>query len=199
MYVTNQPLMNKCLLMFFCFFYLPAAMFAQNKAVTKQAIMFSTLFENMKSTHGNVFSSGSFVVSKMLNKKFEAGFGIETAFTSKHHDNGFVLYKLRFIPLFGNVKYHFNKAGKFDFFTESAIGLSFNRYHRARDESPNIKTRVREKGVFAYIGGGLRYPISKQINLVTGIGIKGYKMSFNVLDINPHGISGMIGFNIKNL
>jgi hypothetical protein len=160
--------------------------------------MFSPLFESMKSTHGNLFYSGSFSISKMLNKRFEAGFGIETAFTPIHHDNGYVLYKLRFIPLFTNVKYHFKKAGEFDFYAESSLGLSFNRYDRASDDSPNIKTRINEKGVFAYMGGGVRYPISKKINLVTGVGIKGYKMSFNVLDINPHGISGMIGFNIKN-
>ena len=199
MYVNNQLPMYKFLLMCFFFFCLTGAMYAQNKTENKKLLMFSPLFESLKSTHGNLFYSGSFTVSKMLNKRYEAGFGIETAFTQRHHDNGFVLYKLKFIPLFGNVKYHFKKVYRFDIYAESSIGLSFNRYHRATDNSPNIKTRIKEKGVFAYIGTGIRYPISKKISLVTGVGIKGYKMSFNVLDINPHGISGMLGFSIKNL
>ena len=191
--------MCKFFLIFFCLLYLHATTNAQNKISTKQPLMFTPLFEGMRSTHGNLFKSGSFCVSKMISKRYEAGLGFETAFTSKHHDNGFVLYKLKFIPVFGNFKYHFNKVNKFDFYAESSLGLSFNRYHRATDDSPNIKTRIKEKGVFAYFGSGVRYPISKKINLVTGVGIKGYKMSFNVLDINPHGISGMLGFNIKNL
>ncbi len=161
--------------------------------------MFTPVFECMRSTHGNFFYSGSFTVSKMVNKRYEAGLGAEAAFTSIHHDNGFVLYKLKFFPLYGNVKYHFYKAGRFDLFTESSLGISFNSYDQASDDAPTIKTRVKEKGVFAYIGGGLRFPISKKINLVTGLGIKGYKMSFNSLDINPHGISAMLGFNFKNI
>lgn len=191
--------MYKCYLIFLCFFYLSVTTNAQNKTVAKQQLMFTPLFESMRSTHGNLFYSGSFTVSKTLNKRFEAGVGIETAFTPIHHDNGFVLYKLKFFPLFGNAKYHFNKAGRFDFFAESSVGLSFNRYHRASDDSPNIKTSVREKGIFVYMGGGLRYPILKRINLVTGIGVKGYKMSFNSLDVNPHGISGMLGLHFKNI
>ena len=191
--------MCKYLLMFFCFFYLNATTNAQDTTAHKQPLMLSSLFEAMRSTHGNLFKSGSFCVSKMMSKRYEAGIGIETAFTSKHHDNGFVLYKLKFIPLFANLKYHFNKVNKFNFYAESSLGLSINRYHRASDNSPNMKIRIMEKGVFAYLGGGVRYPISKKINLVTGVGIKGYKMSFNVLDINPHGLSGMLGFNIKNL
>lgn len=191
--------MSKFLLIFSCFFYLHATANAQDKISTGQPLMFTPLFEGMRSTHGNLFKSGSLSVSKMVNKRYEAGLGIETALTSKHHDNGFVLYKLKFIPVFGNLKYHFNKVNKFDFYVESSLGLSFNRYHRASDNSPNVKVRIKEKGIFAYFGSGVRYPISKKINLVTGVGIKGYKMSFNVLDINPHGISGMLGFNFKNL
>ena len=191
--------MYKFFFIVFCFFYLITKTNAQNKKVVKQQLMFSPVFECLKSTHGNLFYSGSFSVSKMLNKKYEAGLGIETASTSIHHDNGYVLYKLRFVPLFGNLKYHFNKAGNFDIYAESSLGLSFNKYYRASDDSPNIKTRINEKGFFVYMGGGVRYPISKKINLVTGVGIKGYKMSFNVLDINPHGISGMLGLNFKNI
>lgn len=191
--------MYKFLLLFLCLIYLHAATNAQNKKVIKRPLMFSPLFECMKSTHGNFFYSGSFSVSKMLNKRYEIGLGLETAYTPIHHDNGFVLYKLKFLPLFGNIKYHFKTAGRFDIYTEISLGLSFNRYDRASDDSPNIKTRIKEKGVFTHMGGGVQYPIWKKISLVTGVGIKGYKMSFNVYDINPHGLSGMLGFNFKNL
>lgn len=186
-------------LLFFCFFYLTGTINAQEKIAAIKPLMFTPLFESMRSTHGNFFYSGSFCVSRMLNSRYEAGLGAETAFTPIHHDNGFVLYKLKFFPLYGNLKYHFNKTGRLDFFTESSLGISFNNYEQATDDAPNIKTRVKEKGVFAYIGGGLRFPISKKINFVTGIGVKGYKMSFNSLDINPHGISAMLGFNFKNI
>lgn len=186
-------------LLVLCIFYLPAVMYGQNKTETTHPFMVSVLYESMRTTHSNLFKSGSLCVSKMLNKRYEAGIGIETAFTPIHHDNGFVLYKLKFIPLFATIKYHFNQVSRFNFFVESSLGVSFNRYYRASDDSPEIKTKIKEKGLFVYAGAGLRYPLSKKVSLVTGFGIKGYKMSFNVLDINPHGISGMLGFNFKNL
>lgn len=178
-------------------FFLQGNLYAQKNNAEKQPVMFTPLFECLKSTHGNLFYSGSFLISKLLNQRYEAGAGIETAFTPKHHDNGFVLYKLKFIPVFANLKYHFKPVGKLDMFTETSVGLSFNKYHRASDSLPNNKIRIKEKGVFVYAGTGARYALSKKINLVSAFGIKGYKMSFNVFDINPHGFCFMFGLNIK--
>ncbi len=178
-------------------FLLPLLLSAQKFDTDKTSLFLTPAFESLYSTHGNFFYSESITVSKLINKKVELGIGIERAFTSIHHDNGFVLYNLHFTPIFGNIKYHFKNTGKWYPFVESSLGISFNKYKSASDLSPTEKSNVKETGFFTYAGGGVKYAISKNILLVSALGFKGYKMSFNVYDINPHGISYLVGVCFK--
>jgi len=179
------------------FLFFPLLMSAQSDKASKNELIITTAYESLYSTHGNFFYSGSVTLSKMVSKKIELGAGIERASSPIHHDNGFVLYKLRFLPVHGNIKYHFKNFGKWHPYAESSVGISFNKYLIASDDSPEKTSAVNEKGVFLYAGAGLRYAVLKNFSLVSGIGIKGYKMSFNVEDINPHGVSYLIGLCFK--
>ena len=172
-------------------------MSAQNDKASKNELLITSAYESLYSTHGNFFHSKSVTVSKMGSKKIELGVGVERASSPKHHDNGFVLYKLRFVSVHGNLKYHFKNLGKWHPFAESSVGLSFNKYKIASDDSPTKTSVVKEKGVFLYAGAGLRYAVCSNVFLVSGVGIKGYKMSFNVEDVNPHGVSYLIGLCFK--
>jgi hypothetical protein len=167
----------------------PLMLSAQKSNTGKKNIFITPLFESLYSTHGNFFYSGSLTVSATISKRIEIGLGVEKAFTPVHHDNGFVLSQLQFSPLHGNVKYHFKSCGKFSPFVETSAGVSFNKYRKASDDNPSNKYLVKETGIFLYTGGGLRYAVSNKILLVSGVGLKGYKMSFNVYDVNPHGVS----------
>ena len=178
-------------------FFLPLFLVAQ-KAENKKAEVFITpAYESVYSTHGNFFYSKSIRATKFINKKLELGIGIEKAFSPKHHDNGFVIYRLKFVPVYSHIKYNFVNASKWCPFVESSLGVSFNKYKIASDETPTEKSKVNEVGVFVYTGVGTKYLLSKNISLVSALGFKGYKMSFNVYDINPHGVTYLVGLGFK--
>ena len=174
-------------------FFSPLLAIAQKNNPNVSSFFIAPAFESLYSTHGNFFYSGSIKVSKIVDKKTELGIGVEKVYSPIHHDNGFVLYHLHFMPVYGNMKYYFRNSGKWRPFVESSLGVSFNKYKIASDESPTVKSRVKEIGIFIYEGAGIKYSLSKNISLVTALGFKGYKMSFNVYDINPHGASYMLG------
>ena len=193
--LLNMNMLRTKLLTVVSFF--PFLLSAQKFDANKNPILITPAFESLYSTHGNFFYSGSVTFSKMLSKKIELGAGIERASSPIHHDNGFVLYRLRFLPVHGNIKYHFKNLGKWHPYAESSVGISFNKYQIASDDTPEKTSAVNEKGVFLYAGLGLRYAVFNNFSLVSGVGIKGYKMSFNVDDINPHGVSYLVGVCFK--
>jgi len=157
---------------------------------------FSPAFELLRSTHSNLFYSPSIKVNYLYKNGFEPGLGIEYSATPIHHDNGYVLYKLRYLPIYGNLKYNFSPTKKLQPYVETSLGLSIIKYSIAADPTPNSTSVVKEQGFYVYGGTGLRYPITKNIKGFVGIGFKGYRMSTNDLDINPHGLSFQAGFSI---
>ena len=179
------------------FLFFPLLMKAQNYKAIPNELLITPAYQSLYSTHGNFFYSKSVTISKMVTKKIELGAGVEKASSPKHHDNGFVLSKLKFLPVYGNIKYHFKNLGKWHPYAESSVGISFNKYLIASDDSPTKKTLVKEKGVFLYGGAGLRYAVCNNLFLVSGFGVKGYKMSFNAEDVNPHGVSYLVGLCFK--
>ena len=86
------------------FLFFPLLIIAQNDKASKNELIITPAYESLYSTHGNFFYSGSVTFSKMVSKKIELGAGVERASSPIHHDNGFVLYKLRFLPVHGNIK-----------------------------------------------------------------------------------------------
>ncbi|MCZ4222392.1 outer membrane beta-barrel protein [Pedobacter rhodius] len=167
---------------------------AQNKTDHTGSFSFSPAFELLRSTHGNAFYAPSLKANYTFSNGFEAGVGLEYSTTPEHHDNGFVLYKLKFIPVYGNVKYNFKSDKQIRFYAETSLGVSFNKYDIADERTPFTTSRTTEEGLYLYTGFGAKYAISNTLNTFLGIGFKGYKMSTNDLDINPHGLSFMLGF-----
>lgn len=168
---------------------------AQTNSEQQKVLSISPAFELLRSTHGNFFYSPSLKINHVFSNGLEPGFGIEYATTPIHHDNGYVLYKLKFMPVFGNLKYNFKTSKCIKPYLETSLGISFNRYDIAEDPTPNITSKTKEEGFFVYTGFGAKYALSKKVNTFLAIGIKGYKMSTNDLDINPHGLSFMTGFS----
>lgn len=54
---------------------------------------------SLKSTHGNYFNGGAFLVGKDLSKKFNIALGVEHSGNNFHNDNDWLLYKLRFYTI----------------------------------------------------------------------------------------------------
>lgn len=154
---------------------------------------FSPAFEFLRSTHSNYFNGPSLKINRNFGGNFKPGIGIGYVTTDKHPDNGYVLYKMKIIPVYANLTYDIPTKSKFEPFAETSIGISFVKYDRATDEQPLITTRINETGLYVYGGFGLRYAVTKRIAPYIAAGFKGYHMSTNDLDINPHGITFQAG------
>lgn len=169
---------------------------AQDKDQVKPPkFTYSPSFEFLRSTHGNFFNGPSFKVNYNSASRFKLGLGIEYSSSAVHHDNGFVLYDVKFLPVYVNLKYELAQKGKLMPYAEASAGLSFTRYDEAPDEAPLNKTRITEKGLYLYGGMGLRYEVSRWFKPFVGVGIKGFQNSFNDLDVNPHGITFHVGLS----
>lgn len=150
---------------------------------------FSPAFEFLRSTHTDFFNGPSFKITRNLPGHFKPGIGIGYATTALHHDNGLILYRMKLLPVYGNVTYDFYSKSKFEPFTELTAGISFVKYDQATDEDPHTTVKVSEQGLYLYAGFGIRYKVSKHLAPYIAAGFKGYHNSLNDLDINPHGIT----------
>ncbi|KIO77645.1 hypothetical protein TH53_08355 [Pedobacter lusitanus] len=177
-----------------CGFSIAAQAQEGTKTVDKEPLYnFSPAFEFLRSTHSNFFNGPSLKVSRNFKGRFKPGIGIAYATTEKHHDNGFVLYKMKVLPVYANLTYEIPTKSKFEPFAETSLGISFVKYDRATDEQPLITTRVNETGFYVYGGLGLRYAATKHIAPYVTAGFKGYHMSTNDLEVNPHGVTFSVG------
>ena len=187
---------SKKILVYFLFIGLPFYGASQQVESSLNGFSVSPAFEILRSTHSNLFYAPSLKANYRFQNGLEPGIGVEYATTPVHHDNGFILHKLRFIPLYANLKYNFNTSRKIKPYAETSLGASFNHYNIAEDATPHLKRKVREAGFYTYAGFGARYSLTKNVDTFLAAGLKGYKMSTNDLDINPHGLSFTLGFNI---
>lgn len=150
---------------------------------------FSAAYEFLRSTHSDFFNGPSFKIDRNLPGHFKPGIGIGYAATDLHRDNGLILYRMKLLPIYGNVTYDFYSKSKFEPFAEVSAGISFVHYDQATDEDLVTTVRVKEEGLYLYGGFGLRYKASKHLSPYLAAGFKGYHNSFNDLDINPHGVT----------
>jgi hypothetical protein len=153
----------------------------------------SVQFEDMYSTHDDYFKGVSISANKMINQRISIGFGTEYAATPFHGDNGWNLYTLRFVPVFADQRFHLNSSKKLTEYFHLEEGLTFAWYKKEWQASPGTIYPVSERGFYGYAGGGLRYRITGKILLTGEAGMKGFHLSFNSLDVNPHGLTGKIG------
>lgn len=170
-----------------------AAHAQQNTDPVKPKFTYSPSFEFLRSTHGNFFNGPSFKVNYNSSSRFKLGFGIEYSTSDVHHDNGYVLYHVKFLPVYANLKYELAKQGKLMPYAEASAGISFTRYDKAPDEAPQNTTKIKENGLYLYGGLGLRYEVCRWFKPFVGVGLKGFQNSFNDLDVNPHGITFHVG------
>lgn len=177
-------------------FFLPFISMAQTDSLKKEGFRLSPAFELMRSTHSNLFSAPSLKANYLFENGLEPGIGIEYSTSPIHHDNGYILRKVHFLPVFANLKYNFNREKKLRFYAETSVGYSFNQYHRATNREPKKQKRIKEGGVYIYTGIGTKYAVSNRADLFFAVGFKGYKFSTNDLDINPHGISFTLGLSL---
>ena len=148
----------------------------------------------LHSTHKNNFPGVSAGVLTQLNKHWLAGGGAEYSWSPSHDDNGWKLTSLRFAPLYGDFRWYPWAVGIVKPYVRCSVGISFNSYKKV-DEFGVGPYQVREFGLFSYGGIGANIALNSRFSLLAEAGLKGFRMSFNNLDVNPHGITYRVGLS----
>jgi len=150
-------------------------------------------FHGLHTTHGSNFSGKSIILNYQYSKTFYFGLGAEFSLATFHGDNGWNLHNLKFIPVFLDFKLSVTKNKLLVPFFHTSEGISFNNYKKEADNYNGKSYNVSEKGLYVYAGIGVLFKIRKYLKPIIDIGFKGYHMSFNNLDVNPHGLTFRFG------
>ncbi|WP_447642644.1 MULTISPECIES: hypothetical protein [Chitinophagaceae] len=154
-------------------------------------------YNYLYSTHSTKFRGPTLLADRDLNKHWAIGFGMGYNTCPYHPDNGYDLKDLKLIPVFASLQYTFNRNQLFDPYALFKTGITFMSYDQKAENANEQYERIHSKGWYTYLGGGSTVNLNHQLQLYINIGLIGYKMSFNDLDINPHGVAGNIGCRIK--
>ncbi|MBO9618402.1 MAG: outer membrane beta-barrel protein [Niabella sp.] len=165
--------------------------------VGAQAQSVTTLRGNIEflhSTHGNNFSGLSASYNKEFGKKWELGAGIEYAHTPTHNDNGWNLYHLHFVPVYVSEYYKLGAGRTWAPYIHLQQGITYSSYYKEYQDNPGPRYHIKEFGFYGAAGLGTNYYLSPRSGFFAEFGMKGFHLSSNNLDVNPHGITGKLGY-----
>ncbi|MBZ4191452.1 hypothetical protein [Niabella beijingensis] len=150
--------------------------------------------EDLYSTHGNHFPGVSASYNRYFGKKWELGAGMEYSYTGYHDDNGWDLYHLNFIPVYLSEYFYIGTFNRWKPYVHLQEGVSFARYDKEFQDQPGVRYKIREAGFYGYGGAGTGYVFTQKSGLFLEAGMKAFHLSFNNLDVNPHGFALKLGY-----
>ena len=149
--------------------------------------------QDLKSTHNTYFKGGSLIVNYAITPVFFLGLGAEYSYCPFHHDNTSDLSNLSFMPLFIDTRMSLRKDGKLIPYWRFSTGVSFATYTNKELDTQRNPYLVKDRGLYMLTAIGCSYKISRFFTPFIEIGLKGFHMSFDNLDINPHGLVLTLG------
>jgi hypothetical protein len=150
--------------------------------------------QDMKSTHNTFFRGGSLIADYALSHTFLLGIGTEYSYGPFHHDNASDLTNLRFLPVFVDSRLLLRHEHKLVPFVRLSAGITFASYTNKELQTERPPYQVKESGLYLHTGIGCSYRISKFFTPFIELGLTGFHVSFNNLDVNPHGLVLSMGF-----
>ncbi len=174
------------ILLYGCIFICPVVVGQQDPSIRR--LHYRIEFQDLYTTHADHFRGASLIISKSLSPVFSLGISAEFSGAASHPDNGWNLYQLRFLPVCIDEQFKLSKQSKIYPVIHFAQGISFIRYLKETPALPGIKQFIKETGLYAYGGAGLVWQLSHRLSLLAEAGLKGFHLSTNNLDINPHGV-----------
>ncbi|MDQ2752253.1 MAG: porin family protein, partial [Bacteroidota bacterium] len=176
---------------------LSKAIYAQNQTPSAhQPVSFRASYQLLHSTHRTNFNGVSVDANHQFTKRFSAGIGVQYAATPKHPDNGWQLTHLHLLPVYANGIYTFNTNHIVQPYLHTEAGISFNHYYKRNAAASLSPFAVSETGLYLSENVGVRFALWQQTHLFVEAGYKGYKHSFNALDVNPHGFTVRAGIEL---
>jgi hypothetical protein len=149
--------------------------------------------QDLKSTHNTYFWGGSLIVNYAVTPIFSLGLGAEYSYCPFHHDNASDLTNLKYVPLFIDTRIKLYKDGKLIPYWRFSTGISFATYTNKELDTQRNPYTVNDRGLYMLTAVGCSYKISRFFTPFIEFGLKGFHMSLNNLDINPHGLVLALG------
>jgi len=177
-----------CLLLLCCIFSLHAQY--------KPACYIEVNIDDLYSTHSTHFPGLSAGINRKVGKVWDLGISAGAAYTPSHPDNGWEIKHLLLIPVYVNQYLNFSREKRINPFLHLEEGITLSNYNRS-DAVGTPFYHVREAGFYGYFGAGICSDNRKKIGCKMEAGLKGYKLSFNNLDINPHGFAMSLGLRYR--
>ena len=162
-------------------------LFAETDSIPLNKIKLVAEVQVLKSTHRNYFKGGDLMLNCFTKPQWEFGVGMEYSYTEHHFDNGYHLWRLNFVPTFVDVRFYPLHSNLVRPFLEVAPGISRSWYEK-QDDTQVIR-KVKERGFYLYTGAAVLFNLKNNFKPFIGIGFKGYRLSTNVYDVNPHGMT----------
>lgn len=147
----------------------------------------------MYSTHNNFFHGFDAEVGYRFSPRFKMGAGVEFSFTHFHETNNWNLTNLRFLPIFISEQFDLRKKGNLRPFIRLKQGITPTTYLWDDAFDPGIPHRITEAGLYLSGSFGLTQKITNHVGIIGEVGLKGFQMSFNAYDVNPHGVIFRLG------
>ena len=168
----------------------------KDSAITKKIIIIPES-DNMNSTHYTYFKGINITLDYPVTHNLYVGLGLEHAYTKYHPDNGWQLYNVNFLPIFVDSKLNVLQKKGVMLFARLSAGIAFANYIKKVANTPPYN--VSEQGIYFYSGIGYAFKIYKYLAPVVEMGFKGFHMSLNQYDVNPHGFTIRIGLVFKRI
>jgi hypothetical protein len=148
--------------------------------------------EELYTTHDDFFHEMRISRMWTISHHVSLGPSVGVAGAPEHTDNGWDLTRLRFLPVALVADWCPLRGRRGNLLLEGGAGPSFNSY-RKREDPIAAAFPVRETGLYARLAAACSVRLQDQIRLCFSVGMKGYHISGNVWDVNPHGVFAGIG------
>lgn len=159
----------------------------------KGKLMITTEVQELHSTHSTNFKGVDLVVSYILTPVLSVGLGTEYSTCAYHFDNGWNLTNLRLLPVFFDAKLDLTRNSILTPFLHLSTGSSFANYTKEDINALGKFYPVSEQGLYLYSGIGIFFRLGNYTSTFIDLGFKGYHMSLNAMDVNPHGLTLRLG------
>ncbi|HMI67347.1 MAG TPA: hypothetical protein VK517_14985 [Cyclobacteriaceae bacterium] len=157
---------------------------------------------HLRSTHSQTIYGASVMVGYRITPTLWAGFGCEVSRTDSlfTHDRHTRVLKFTPVPIYAEARFDLIRNSIVTPYLNLAAGMSFITYERKRlDTSGSMvdDKHIFQNGFFFKGGAGLLFHLSNTISPSINASLKGFHMSGNPYEINPHGVTIQAGVVVK--
>ena len=157
----------------------------------------------LRSSHSQTIYGGSVMLGYRVSPSLTAGIGceishIDSLFT---HDRYTTVLEFTPMPIYADARFNLIQNSKVTPYVNLAAGMSSITFERKRFDMSggNMESRgVHQNGFFFKAGFGLLFNINKYISPSVNASFKGFHISSNTNEINPHGVTIQVGMVLRN-